>query len=87
MNSPVSEPEAQKIVKQVVVLLKQQRESMGWSQRTLATRAGLDPKTVSLIEREARSPTLFTLALLASAMTVQLSEVLRNAEAGKQAKL
>jgi transcriptional regulator with XRE-family HTH domain len=87
MNSPVPEPEAQKIVKHVVLLLKQQRESMGWSQRTLATRAGLDPKTVSLIERGDRSPTLFTLALLSSAMSVQLSEVLRNAEASTQAKL
>jgi len=80
MNFPVPEPEAQKIVRNVVLLLKQQRESMGWSQRALATRAGLDPKTVSLIERGDRSPTLFTLALLSSAMTVHLSEILRNAE-------
>lgn len=59
---------------------------MGWSQRTLATRAGLDPKTVSLIERGDRSPTLFTLALLAEAMGVRLSEVLQNAEASTAAK-
>ncbi|MCX6879534.1 MAG: helix-turn-helix transcriptional regulator [Verrucomicrobia bacterium] len=80
------EPEAQKFVHHVVFLLKQRREAMGWSQRTLATRAGLDPKTVSLIERGDRSPTLFTLALLAEAMGVRLSEVLQNAEASTAAK-
>lgn len=74
------EPEAQKFVKNVVSLLKQQRESMGWSQRSLASRAGLDPKTVSLIERGDRSPTLFTLSLLSAAMGVRLSKVLQDAE-------
>lgn len=74
------EPEAQKIVHCVVDLLKQQRESLGWSQRSLAARAGLDPKTVNLIERRDRSPTLFTLALLAGAMSLQLSAILEQAE-------
>jgi len=74
------EPEAQKFVKNVVSLLKQQRESKGWSQRSLASRAGLDPKTVSLIERGDRSPTLFTLSLLSAAMGVRLSKVLQDAE-------
>lgn len=74
------EPEAQKIVHRVVDLLKQQRESLGWSQRALAARAGLDPKTVNLIERRDRSPTLFTLALLSEAMGVRLSELLGQSE-------
>ena len=73
-------PEAQKIVHEVVDLLKKQRESAGWSQRTLASRAGLDPKTVSLIERGDRSPTLLTLSLLAEALDTSLSSVLQTAE-------
>lgn len=80
MTLGVPEPKAQKIVHCVVDLLKQQRESLGWSQRSLAARAGLDPKTVNLIERKDRSPTLFTLALLAGAMSVQLSVLLGQAE-------
>jgi len=53
---------------------------LGWSQRRLAAKAGVDPKTVSLIERGVRSPTLFTLVLLANAMDLPLSAVLRDAE-------
>ena len=86
MKLGVPEPEAQKIVHQVVDLLKQQREALGWSQRALAARAGLDPKTVNLIERKDRSPTLFTLALLSEAMGIQLSKLLEQSESatGKQ---
>jgi len=76
----VPEPEAQKIVHKVIELLKKQRETLGWSQRTLAAHAGVDPKTVSLIERGIRSPTLFTLSLIASAMSLRLWEIMKDAE-------
>jgi transcriptional regulator with XRE-family HTH domain len=76
----VPEQEAEKIVGTVIQLLKKKRESLGLSQRSLAAQAGVDPKTVSLIERGIRSPTLFTLALLASALSFPLWRVLKEAE-------
>ena len=82
----MSESEAQKIVKEVVELLKKRRESLGWSQRTLAAQAGVDPKTVSLIERGVRSPTLFTLSLLATAMNWPLWKALKDAESSLESK-
>ena len=71
---------AQKIVERVVDQMKIRRESLGWSQRALASKAGVDPKTVSLIERGTRSPTLFTLSLLATALDLPLSQILESAE-------
>ena len=78
------EAEAEKFVQNVVGSLKIQRESLGWSQRTLASKAGVDPKTVSLIERGVRSPTLFTLSLLASAMNLPLWKVMKDANLRKE---
>ena len=74
------ETKTQKLVQDVVEALKIRRELLGWSQRTLAGKAGVDPKTVSLIERGARSPTLFTLSLLASALEAPLWQIMRSAE-------
>lgn len=71
---------AEELVKRVIDALKQRRESIGWSQRRLAQRAGVDPKTVSLIERGARSPTLFTLSLLSMSMGQPLSTILMQVE-------
>lgn len=73
-------PDAQKFVEGTISILKKRREAVGWSQRALAIRAGVDPKTVNLIERGVRSPTLFTLALLASALDISLAEILARAE-------
>ena len=74
------EQEAQEIVRDVIGSLKIRREALGWSQRALASKAGVDPKTVSLIERGIRSPTLFTLSLLASAMDFPLWRLMKDAE-------
>ena len=60
--------------------LRLRREALGWSQRYLASKAGVDPKTVNLIERGIRSPTLFTLSLVASAMNAPLWSILREVE-------
>ena len=85
-QSIMSEAVAQRVVKDVTELLKKRRETLGWSQRTLAGLAGVDPKTVSLIERGVRSPTLFTISLLASAMDCALWELLKDAERAKETK-
>lgn len=78
------ETKTQKLVQDVVESLRNRRELLGWSQRTLASKAGVDPKTVSMIERGARSPTLFTLALLASALDSPLWQIMKSAENGKE---
>jgi transcriptional regulator with XRE-family HTH domain len=80
----VRERVAEKFVQEVVGSLKIRRESLGWSQRTLASKAGVDPKTVSLIERGIRSPTLFTLALLASALSQPLWKTMKDVEIRKE---
>ena len=67
-------------MQKLVALLREQRLLRGWSQRTLAANAGVDHATVSLIERGCRSPTLFTLCLLAGAMDLSLAGLLNAAE-------
>jgi len=79
----VSDLESQEIVRSVIGSLKARREVLGWSQRALAGRAGVDPKTVSVIERGIRSPTLFTLTLLSTALGLPLWKVLKDAEKGR----
>lgn len=79
----VREREAEKFVQEVVGSLKLCRESLGWSQRALASKAGVDPKTVSLIERGVRSPTLFTLTLLAAALDHPLWKTMKEADMRK----
>lgn len=80
MDERVPQQEAELIVKRVIEQLANQRRMLGLSQRALAAKAGVDPKTVSLIERGSRSPTLFTMSLLATAMARPLSQLLREAE-------
>lgn len=77
---------AEKLVEKVVESFRIRREFLGWSQRGLAGKAGVDPKTVSLIERGIRSPTLFTLSLLAYAMDVPLWQLMKDAEERKENK-
>ncbi|MDN5763674.1 MAG: helix-turn-helix transcriptional regulator, partial [Microlunatus sp.] len=48
--------------------LRWYRQRAGMSQEGLATRAGLSPEAVSLLERGRRSPRMTTLGLLADAM-------------------
>ena len=78
----MSDRKSQEIVRDVIGSLKTRRETLGWSQRALASRAGVDPKTVSVIERGIRSPTLFTLSLLATAMGFPLWRIMKEAENG-----
>ena len=62
------------------VVMREQRTAAGYSQEKLAHEAGVDRSFVSEIERGVKSPTLETLALLAAALNVAPSELLRRAE-------
>lgn len=76
--------QAEAIVARAVQVLENHRESLGLSKRKLALSAGLDPKTVGLIERGERSPTLLTLLLISSALGVDLSSTIAKALADEQ---
>lgn len=52
------------------------RLSLGGTQQQLADQAGLSLNSVSLIERGERSPTLYTMARIATALGVEVRELL-----------
>lgn len=79
----MNEEEAESLVSRVVAALEEERKLRGLSQRALAQKAHLDPKTVNLIARGARNPTLYTIALIASAMELPLGAIIKHAELGK----
>ena len=80
----MSVTQAEATVAEVMRALEQHRESNGLSKRKLALRAGLDPKTIGLIERGERSPTQLTLLLLSSALGADHPKVLANALPNEQ---
>jgi transcriptional regulator with XRE-family HTH domain len=61
------------------------RERRGWSQEQLADAAGLDRTYVSSLERGLRNPTLITQERLAQALGTPLHELIRAAEAERDA--
>lgn len=54
------------------------RESKGWTQETLAARAGLDRSYVAGIEAGLRNPSTKALAKLARALSVTLSTLFED---------
>jgi transcriptional regulator with XRE-family HTH domain len=75
----MSVTQAEATVARVTHALEQHRESQGMSKRKLALSAGIDPKTVGLMERGERSPTLLTLLLISSALGADLPSVVAKA--------
>jgi transcriptional regulator with XRE-family HTH domain len=61
-------------------VLRREREARGLSQEALAHKAGLHRTYVGLIERGLRKPTLEVAHVLAVAMDLRLSELIREAE-------
>ncbi len=60
--------------------LKRIRNERGWSQRRLATEAGVDQVTVNHIETGKRSPNVETLEKLARALDVEVADFFPKAE-------
>lgn len=58
------------------------RLELGWSQETLAEHAALDRTYVSQIERGIGNPSLETMARLASALQVNVADLLSRRRAG-----
>jgi transcriptional regulator with XRE-family HTH domain len=64
----------------VVALIKQARQENGWSQATLAEKAGVSRTGVTMVENGDRRPTLYFCHSLAKALDRDLSEFIRAAE-------
>lgn len=60
--------------------LAELRTQAGITQRELSIRSGVNPQTISEIERGIANPTLSTLSALARALKVELSELLAEPE-------
>ncbi len=60
--------------------VRQLREARGWTQETLAGRAGLDRSYVAGIEAGLRNPSTKALAKLARALGVSLSTLFEGVE-------
>jgi transcriptional regulator with XRE-family HTH domain len=58
--------------------IRTRRQQLGPTLRTLAARSGVSPSMISDVERATKSPTLSTLAALASALEVDLPTLLQG---------
>lgn len=63
----------------VVKLLREERERQGMSMTRLAAEAGLSHAMISLTERSLRKPTLDTLLRVSESLEINLAEVLTKA--------
>ena len=78
LQSGVDESDAKSAVHQVVCFLAAERERQGLSKKHVARLAGIDPKTVSLVETGQRSPTLYTVLRICAAMECDLWRILEE---------
>ena len=61
-------------------MLCAERKQRGWSQETLAVAARVSPSCIQHLEHERSTPTLITLLKLATALDLDLAELLRAAQ-------
>jgi transcriptional regulator with XRE-family HTH domain len=61
-------------------VLSRYRERKGWSQMTLAMKAGLHLNAVSNLERGKRSPSLHTVMVLSRALEIPASKLVAAVE-------
>jgi transcriptional regulator with XRE-family HTH domain len=61
-------------------VIRQRRKELKLSLTQLGTRAGLSQQGISYLEREMRAPNIGTLLMVAEALEVDLSELIRRAE-------
>jgi transcriptional regulator with XRE-family HTH domain len=77
----VDEKNANRIVASLIQVITEYRKAQGLTYEQLADKAGIHRTTIGLLERNERSPTLQVVLQLASALGVELSEILSRAEA------
>lgn len=64
----------------LALAIRKRRKELKLSLTQLGVRAGLSQQSVSYIEREMRAPNIGTLLMVADALEVDLSELIRRAE-------
>lgn len=69
------------IVLAVIHALREERTRQGLSMDRLATKAGLSKGMISLVERDLRNPTFYTLVRIARALKLDFGEVFEKATA------
>jgi transcriptional regulator with XRE-family HTH domain len=74
-----NQSERDAIMASVLRILREERDKRGLSMNVVAQRSGLSHSTVSLIERDLRSPTLDSLLRIADALDVDLGEIITRA--------
>ncbi len=62
--------------------IRRVREQLGWKQRQLAARAGVDPSIISRLERNLQGDTTLSVAVaIAGALNVRVDDLLTGREA------
>ena len=69
----------QRVCAEIVRLLREEREHLGLSKYAVAERSGLSEQMVGYVERGLRHPSLETVVRLASALRVDLGEIIKKA--------
>jgi transcriptional regulator with XRE-family HTH domain len=64
-------------------ILRRLREQRGWTLRKLATRSGLSPAYVSIVERGGNVPSLTTVLELIEVLGGDIAEVMRELSAAR----
>jgi transcriptional regulator with XRE-family HTH domain len=67
------------ICRDVIRLLREERERRELSKYLVAARSGLSPQMISYVEREMRNPSLETVLRMADALEVDLAEIIKKA--------
>jgi transcriptional regulator with XRE-family HTH domain len=62
--------------------VKELREHRGLSQQALAQQVGVTRNTIARLERGAQNPTITLVALIAAALGVRLTTLVRNCKLG-----
>jgi transcriptional regulator with XRE-family HTH domain len=70
--------------RQLAANIRHTRKGLGWSQETLAHRAGLHVTEISRLERATREPRLGTITHVAEALGISLGDLLARREAVAQ---
>lgn len=69
----------QQVCARIVRLLREERERQGLSKYAVAERSGLSEQMVGYVERGLRHPSLETVVRLASALGVDLGDIIKRA--------
>jgi transcriptional regulator with XRE-family HTH domain len=68
-------------------ILRRLREQRGWTRRKLATRAGMTPQYVTIVEQGGNIPSLTTVLELTEVLGADVAEIMRELAAARNTPL